>query len=171
MAGYDSTKLDMIKDLKRGAQREFWYRTTDALATVQGAGYFSDGVKRGMKLGDKVTVFKTDGPNIYMQKVSAVDSGIASGLYTATVQAVDQDASVNGSFANLTATGNVALGDAASDTIGFYGVTKVSQRASAVQATSNISASTFATIGSNLAAFLTEVGATLQGLGAWKGAA
>lgn len=177
MAGYDSTKLDLVDNILGGQQNEWWYRTTDAIATVRGAGYFSDGVKRGMKLGDLVNVFKTDGPNVYREKVSAVDNPATAGLYTATILPADSDAAASPTFTDVTATGNltvagnVALGDAATDTIGLYGATKVSQRASAVQASSNISASTFATVGSNLAAFLAEVANTLQGLGAWKGAA
>jgi hypothetical protein len=63
------------------------------------------------------------------------------------------------------------LGQTTADLVSLYGVTPVSQRASAVQASSAISASTFATIGSNLAAAFTEIFATLQALGAWKGAA
>ncbi len=63
------------------------------------------------------------------------------------------------------------LGQNAADKISFYGVTPVTQRASAVQATSNISASSFISVGSNLAAWAAEVSNTLQGLGAWKGAA
>ena len=39
-----------------------------------------------------------------------------------------------GVFTNLTATGNVALGNAVGDTIGLYGVTPVAQRASGSQA-------------------------------------
>jgi hypothetical protein len=63
----------------------------------------------------------------------------------------------------------VSVGQAAADLIALYGGTPASQRSSSVQASSNISASTFATIGSNLAAALTEIFNTLQALGAWKG--
>ena len=37
-------------------------------------------------------------------------------------------------FADVTASGNFAIGDAVTDTIGFYGVTKVAQAASSAQA-------------------------------------
>ena len=53
----------------------------------------------------------------------------------------------------------------------FFGATPVAQRASAVQATSAISLTTFMTINTNLAAFCLEVANTLQGLGIWKGSA
>lgn len=55
--------------------------------------------------------------------------------------------------------------------IAFYGTTPVTQRAAAVQAASVVSASSYITIGSNLAAWAAEVNATLTGLGLWKGAA
>jgi hypothetical protein len=55
--------------------------------------------------------------------------------------------------------------------IGFYGTTPITQRAAAVQAASVVSASSYITVGSNLAAWAAEVNATLTGLGLWKGAA
>ncbi|MFY7864096.1 hypothetical protein [Roseateles sp.] len=55
--------------------------------------------------------------------------------------------------------------------IAFYGATPVTQRAAAVQAASVVSASSYITVGSNLAAWAAEVNATLTGLGLWKGAA
>ncbi len=55
--------------------------------------------------------------------------------------------------------------------IAFYGTTPVTQRAAAVQAASVVSASSYITVGSNLAAWAAEVNATLTGLGLWKGAA
>lgn len=63
------------------------------------------------------------------------------------------------------------IGLSASSKIGLYGVTPVTQRAAAVQAASVVSASSYITVGSNLAAFAAEVAATLTALGAWKGAA
>jgi len=64
-----------------------------------------------------------------------------------------------------------ALGQSAADKVSLYGVTPVVQRASSLQATSNFSASTFATIGSNNTALLVEIAQTLIALGIWKGAA
>lgn len=55
--------------------------------------------------------------------------------------------------------------------VGFYGTTPVTQRAAAVQAASVVSASSYITVGSNLAAWAAEVNATLTGLGLWKGGA
>ena len=76
-----------------------------------------------------------------------------------------------GAFTTLSSTGTTTLGDAATDTIGFYGATPATQRAAALQAASVVSASTYITVGSNLAAWAAEVSATLTGLGLWKGAA
>lgn len=65
----------------------------------------------------------------------------------------------------------VAVVGSASELLALYGGTPVAQRAGAVQATSNISLTTFMTINTNVAAFCLEVANTLIGLGAWKGAA
>jgi hypothetical protein len=53
--------------------------------------------------------------------------------------------------------------------VSFYGVTPVTQRASSVQATSALATSS--AFGATQLAYLQEVGATLQGLGLWKGGA
>lgn len=64
------------------------------------------------------------------------------------------------------------LGQSATDLIGFYGVaTPVAQRASSVQATSNVTAYTSTTASALIGAFLVEVANTLNGLGIWKGSA
>jgi hypothetical protein len=70
----------------------------------------------------------------------------------------------------LTATGNVALGNATSDTIGLYGVTPIAQRAGATQATSLVSV-TSASFATAYAAALLEIMNTLTALGIWKGSA
>lgn len=168
---YNGANLSQVENLIGGQQKEWWYLTTDALTSVQAAGYFSDGVKRGMKLGDLVFVFKTDTPALYIQKVSAVDAGFSSGLYTATVAAVDADASQNGSFANLTATGNIQLASAASKTVGFFGASSTSQRAGAAQATSNLTTASSTAIDTQTKAALIEVINTLNALGLMKGSA
>lgn len=64
------------------------------------------------------------------------------------------------------------FGQSATDLIGFYGVaTPVAQRASSVQATSNVTAYTSTTASALIGAFLVEVANTLNGLGIWKGSA
>jgi len=62
--------------------RAFVYQTTsDADATIVGAGYFSDGVTKGMRVGDLVFAVATTGPKYKLYQVLSV-SGAA-----ATVQA------------------------------------------------------------------------------------
>lgn len=71
----------------------------------------------------------------------------------------------------LTATGNVALGNAITDTIGFYGTTPIAQRAGAVQATSAVGTASSADVTTAMKAALIEIMDTLAALGLWKGAA
>lgn len=71
-------------------------------------------------------------------------------------------------------TGNddgVTLGRDTSDLISMYGVTPVSQRGAAVQALSLMSAGSYVSVTSNLAAILAEISTTLTALGIWKGSA
>ncbi len=63
------------------------------------------------------------------------------------------------------------LGQDSSDKIAFYGATPVAQRAAANQAASVVSANSYISVTSNLAAFCAEVAATLTALGLWKGSA
>jgi hypothetical protein len=67
--------------------------------------------------------------------------------------------------------GGVSLGQAATSLVSMYGATPVAQRASAIQASSLTSASSYMSIASNVAALLHEITLTLNGLGIWKGAA
>ena len=61
------------------------------------------------------------------------------------------------------------MGQSASDLVSLYGGSPVSQRASSIQAASVVSANSFISVTSNLAAFCAEVAATLTGLSVWKG--
>lgn len=65
----------------------------------------------------------------------------------------------------------ISVGQRTTDLVSLYGVTPVAQRASSIQATSFLSASSNVTIGATLTAWVLEVTNTLIGLGAWKGAA
>lgn len=65
----------------------------------------------------------------------------------------------------------VSLGQSSTDKVSLYGVTPVTQRAAAVQATSLLSASSYVSVASNTAAIVLEIANTLIGLGAWKGSA
>ena len=71
---------------------------------------------------------------------------------------------------NVGASGQpVALQPSATGKIGCYGATPVVQRASSVQATSNLATS--ASFGATQLAAVQEIMNTLAGLGLWKGAA
>ena len=60
------------------------------------------------------------------------------------------------------------IGTSATDVVGFYGATPVAQRATQTyHQASIVSASSYITVGSNLAAWAAEVSATLTGLGIW----
>jgi hypothetical protein len=63
------------------------------------------------------------------------------------------------------------LGQSASDLVSLWGATPTTQRASALQASSQNSLTTFMTINTNVAALLLEITTTLVALGVWKGAA
>lgn len=67
--------------------------------------------------------------------------------------------------------GPALIGESATATVGFYGATPVVQRAAANQAASVVSATSYISVTSNLAAWAAEVSATLTGLGLWKGSA
>jgi hypothetical protein len=62
-----------------------------------------------------------------------------------------------------------ALGQSATDTIGFYGATPVVQRAASIQGASVVSVSSNITVAASLTAWIVEVTNTLIGLGLWKG--
>lgn len=164
---YSTTGLSAGVAIIGGDYRLWVYRSTDAVGTVNGASYFSDGVTRGMQVGDIVFDIDTDaGPDVTMLYVSSV-SGAAA---TTSSLAVGSTPSVSSlTTASLTVSASAVIGDAAADVVGFYGATAVSQRASSVQATSNIASST--DFGVTQLAVVQEIMTTLKGLGLWKGAA
>ena len=60
------------------------YRSADAIATVKGASYFSNGYDLGMVVGDVMFVYDTATPTISLAWVKTVTSGGAASL-SATV--------------------------------------------------------------------------------------
>lgn len=59
--------------------RSWRYQTAaDADATIVGAGYFSDGVTKGMKVGDLVSVVATTGPKFKTYQVASVSGQAAT---------------------------------------------------------------------------------------------
>jgi len=63
-----------IKAQTIAGYKEFVYATTDAIATVNTTGYFSDGYARGMRVGDVVTVIDTATPTTTLCVVSDVNA-------------------------------------------------------------------------------------------------
>lgn len=56
----------------------FYQTAADADATVVGAGYFSDGVTKGMRVGDLVDVIATTGPKYKRYQVASVSGAAAT---------------------------------------------------------------------------------------------
>jgi hypothetical protein len=65
----------------------------------------------------------------------------------------------------------VSLGKSTSDKVSLYGVTPITQRAGAVQATSLLSTASSTAIDTATKAYIIEIGDTLVAMGIWKGAA
>lgn len=76
---YAPDNLRMVFNAPGGAiPRLFQYETaSDADATIVGSGYFSDGVTKGMRVGDLVDVVATTGPKYKRYQVASV-SGVAA---------------------------------------------------------------------------------------------
>lgn len=59
--------------------RVFLYQTaSDSDGTIVGAGYFSDGVTKGMRVGDIVDVIATTGPKYKRYQVASVSGAAAT---------------------------------------------------------------------------------------------
>jgi hypothetical protein len=80
MAGYDSTKLSLVTQDFEGTAAKVWKYATaaDADATIVGAGYFADGVAKGMAVGDLVDVIATTGPKYKRYQVASLGATAAT---------------------------------------------------------------------------------------------
>ncbi len=68
-----------------GAAPRIWvYASADAIATVYGAGYFTNGAALGMKVGDVMFVYDNNTPTVSFAWVKTVTAGGAASL-SATV--------------------------------------------------------------------------------------
>ena len=168
---YATSGLKLGVSLLGGGYRIWVYQSTDPVGDVDATGYFSDAAARGMQEGDLVIVSDTDSdpPDISFTYVSVINS--TTGVGTVAAMATSSAPTLT----TLTVSGATALngatdiGNAAADTIGFYGATKVSQRASSVMTTTNLASST--DFGAAQLAWAVEVTNTLNGLGLHKGTA
>jgi hypothetical protein len=59
---YVRTNLKLTDQAIDGMGKEWVYTTDDAIGTVAGSGYFSDGYTLGMRLGDRVFVIVCTAP-------------------------------------------------------------------------------------------------------------
>jgi hypothetical protein len=78
---YTADNLAMVVNPVGGGviPRLFVYQTaSDADATIVGAGYFSDGVTKGMRVGDIVDVIATTGPKYKRYQVASVSGAAAT---------------------------------------------------------------------------------------------
>ena len=70
----------MVNPVGGGVIPRIWvYQTaSDSDATIVGAGYFSDGVTKGMRVGDLVEVVATTGPKYKKYQVASVSGAAAT---------------------------------------------------------------------------------------------
>lgn len=74
MAYSTDTPPVMLIDRIGGGMAVFGYSSADAIATVIGAGYITNGESLGMAVGDLVHVYDTATPMMYTCYVSAVST-------------------------------------------------------------------------------------------------
>jgi hypothetical protein len=171
---YDGNRLSCIVQTMENQGPSLWsYITADTLATVIAAGYLSDALKRGMRIGDRVMVaIGTLNTAVYPSSgASTADVGEAAD-FTATPQYVELAVvSFTANAANL-AGGQTTFGGAATDKISFYGVSPpIVQRSGAAQATSLVGTASSADVNTDFKAAVIEIMNTLAALGLWKGSA
>lgn len=164
---YVPNNLSLTAQNIAGGYRLWVYESTDGFTDVDATDYFSDAQAKGVQAGDFIIVTDTNASpvDVMVGRFSAID---ADGNGTVLGLALTGEA---GTFSSLTVTGNVAGGDAAADLVAFHGASGAgtSQRASSVQATSNIASST--DFGATQLAVVQEIMTTLTSKGIWKGSA
>lgn len=82
---YTSNTFSQLVGTIEGGFDVYVYTTSDSLATVKGAGYFSDAGNRGVEVGDIVLVINTATPAYAIYAVSALSAGAATVAGTAIV--------------------------------------------------------------------------------------
>ena len=82
---YTGNTFSQIAGTIEGGFKLWLYSSSDSLATIKGAGYFSDAANRGVEVGDFVMVVNTATPAFAIYAVSAVSSGAATVAGTAIV--------------------------------------------------------------------------------------
>lgn len=75
MAYTPGSAAQVVQYIDNSSPGKFWFLAgTDAVGTVEGAGYISDAQSLGMKVNDIVFYVKTDTMNLYILIVTAVSS-------------------------------------------------------------------------------------------------
>lgn len=77
------SSLPFITNVTQPGRPMFTYNSADALATVRGAGYFTNGTDLGMVLGSIVLVTVTEA-NPTLNYVSAIDATTGAATITAS---------------------------------------------------------------------------------------
>lgn len=73
---YTSSTLNLVASTLENSAPQVWvYSTADGDATITGAAYFSDGDKKGMKVGDLVFAINPTGPKEKLYQVTTVTAG------------------------------------------------------------------------------------------------
>ena len=167
---YATSGLHCGLSLMGGTYNVWVYQSTDPFSTADDTGYFSDATARGMREGELVIVMDTDSdpPDLTLAYVSTINATTGVG----TVTAIAAGAALTPTTmvaASATINTSAMIASAAAGLVGFYGKAGVSQRASSVQATSNVASSTDFAAGQ--LAVLHEIMTTLTGVGLWKGTA
>ncbi|MES2671618.1 MAG: hypothetical protein V4673_14540 [Pseudomonadota bacterium] len=77
---YTPATLSLIDSDLGNQSAQVWRYTTaaDADATIVGASYFSDGAKKGMKVGDLVDAIATTGPKYKRYQVASLSGDAAT---------------------------------------------------------------------------------------------
>ena len=76
---YDGANLSLMSGPLTGAGKQWSYRSTDVATDVDATDYFSDGVARGMLVGDVVTVCDTDtSTTMTLHRVTALSTAGAT---------------------------------------------------------------------------------------------
>jgi len=125
---YTPASLSLQAQLIGGKYRLWVYTTLDDFSVVDDTDYFALAYELGMRTGDTVIVIETDESPPSITFAVVVMDADGNGTATAFVQGTG-----NATVVNLTATGDVALGNATTDLFGAYGVTPVDQPAAAAQ--------------------------------------
>jgi hypothetical protein len=103
---YDPANLSLREQSIGGLRRSWDYRTTDAIATVSAADYFTDAEDSGIQEGDELRVIKTDAdpPQVFYSRVVEVDA-----TYNASIRLVGEQAPAIGAQAAQPAAGSIVM--------------------------------------------------------------